>query len=114
MINAYIFTLSEDFFSRIMYMLNSLMKHGFWTILLVTCTIVGAFGGFPEPPKAFTNLTQYRPVQWALVFVLAYQGGSGQDAVLAAAATAATFVLYTIVRAFEQNDIQVNIDPDVL
>lgn len=90
------------------------MQHGFWTILLVTATIVGAFGGFPEPPKAFSNLATFKPVQWALVFVLAYQGGAGQDPVLAAAATAATFVLYTVVRAFEQGDVNVNIDPDEL
>jgi hypothetical protein len=92
------------FFSGLVYMLNSLLQHGFWQLLLVTCTILGAFGGFPQPPKAFVALTQYQVVQWALVFVLVYQGGSGQDPVLAGAATALTLVLYKAVRAIESND----------
>lgn len=90
--------------------LQSLMQHGFWTILLVTTTIIGAFGGFPEPPKAFSNLASFKPIQWGLVFVLAYQGGAGQDPILAAAATAVTFVLYTVVRAFEQGDADALVD----
>lgn len=85
-------------------MLNQLLKHGFWKILLVTATITGAFGGFPEPPKAFLNLASYQVVQWALVFVLAYQGGAGEDPILAAAATAITFVLYKLIRYTEGTD----------
>lgn len=85
-------------------MLNQLLKHGVWKIVLVTCTILGAFGGFPTPPKAFQRLAQNSFVQWGLVFVLAYQGGAGEDPILAAAATAVTFLLYTIIRAGEAAD----------
>jgi hypothetical protein len=85
-------------------MLNSLLKHGFWQILLVISTLLGAFGGFPQPPKAFQTLASYQVVQWGLVFVLAYQGGAGQDPVLAAAATLITLVLYKGIRAIESGD----------
>ena len=84
--------------------LDQLLKHGIWKLLLVTCTIVGAFGGFPTPPKIFSNLATYQIVQWGLVFVLAYQGGAGEDPLLAAAATAATFVLYKVIKYMEGDD----------
>jgi hypothetical protein len=87
-----------------MMILDTLLKHGMWKLLLVTSTIVGAFGGFPTPPKAFLNLASYQVVQWGLVFVLAYQGGAGEDPMLAAMATAITFVLYKAVKALENND----------
>lgn len=88
----------------LVYMLNSLLQHGFWKLLLVSCTILGAFGGFPQPPKVFLNLASYQIIQWALVFVLAYQGGAGEDVVLAAVATFVTMVIYKVVRALENND----------
>lgn len=88
-------------------MLSNLFKLGkdsFWNIILVTATIVGAFGGFPQPPKAFVNLTKYSIVQWLLVFVLAYQGGAGQDIPFAVGATVVTFLLYHFVRYFEGSE----------
>jgi len=81
--------------------LEGLRQIGFWKMLLVTCTILGAFGGFPQPPKVFIRLASYEVVQWILVFVLAYQGGAGADWKLAAGATAATFLLYKSIRYFE-------------
>lgn len=85
-------------------MLKNLFQQSFWNLLLVSCTVVGAFGGFPEPPKAFLALASYQIVQWALVFVLAYQGGAGQDPVLAGAATLVTLILYKGIRALESGD----------
>ena len=93
-------------------MIQDLLKHEFWTILLVTCTVLGAFGGFPQPPKAFLQLTKYPIVQWFLVFVLAYQGGAGQDPLLAGAATLITFILYKVARAMEapENDLDLLVE----
>jgi hypothetical protein len=82
-------------------------------ILLVLTTIIGAFGGFPTPPRFFTNMAKYAPVQWALVFVLAYQGGAGQDPVFAAASTAAVFVLYKLVTLGDNVVSNSNIDIDL-
>lgn len=63
-------------------------------LVLVMATAIGAYGGFPTPPPAFQQLAQNELVQWGLVFVLCYQGGSGQDVKLAAMATVAMFALH--------------------
>lgn len=73
-------------------------------VTVAFATLIGAFGGFPEPPKAFVKLASYQIVQWFLVFVLLYQGGTGQDVVLAAIITTATFMVYKFVRYFEGTD----------
>jgi hypothetical protein len=87
-----------------MPILDSLLQQSFWNILLVSTTIIGAFGGFPQPPKIFQAAAEYQIVQWILVYILAYQGGAGQDPIFALAATLATMVLYKGVRALESND----------
>uniref|UniRef100_A0A6C0J830 Holin n=1 Tax=viral metagenome TaxID=1070528 RepID=A0A6C0J830_9ZZZZ len=88
-------------------MLDSLVKMGkesSGNIILVMATLIGAFGGFPQPPKFFAEAVKWGIVQWFLVFVLAYQGGAGASIPLAAGATAVTFVLYKIIRSFEKSD----------
>lgn len=85
-------------------MLKSLLQYNVWNLLLVSATVIGAFGGFPEPPKVFQNLASFQIVQWSLVFILAYQGGAGADPIFALAATLITMVLYKVVRAIENND----------
>lgn len=61
-------------------------------MILVLATAIGAFGGFPTPPKMFTDLVKNEIVQWGLVFVLCYQGGAGQNVELAALATVVLYV----------------------
>jgi len=68
-----------------------LMDYNVSQLVLAIATGIGAFGGFPTPPALFTELTQNELVQWGLVFVLLYQGGSGQDVKLALLVTAALF-----------------------
>ena len=63
-------------------------------IVLALATAVGAYGGFPQPPTVFQNLVKNEMVQWALVWVLIYQGGSGQDLTLATLVTAAMFAAH--------------------
>jgi hypothetical protein len=60
-------------------------------IILVVATVIGAWGGFPQAPPRFVELTANPMVQWGLVFVLAYQGGAGKDPMLAALGTALLF-----------------------
>ena len=67
-------------------------KYSVQQMVLVMATAIGAFGGFPKPPRVFSSLVQNEMVQWALVFVLCYQGGSGQDVKMAALATAVMYV----------------------
>ena len=42
-------------------------------------TVLGAWGGFPQPPKIFLRLSRYELFQWFLVFALAYQGGAEEQ-----------------------------------
>jgi len=63
------------------------------TLQLPLATAVGAFGGFPAAPKLFQDLTQHMWFQWLMVFVLVWQGGSGQDATLAAVTTVVLFLV---------------------
>lgn len=42
-------------------------------------TVIGAWGGFPEPPKFFKRLARNELFQYFLVFALVYQGGGGED-----------------------------------
>jgi hypothetical protein len=67
------------------------MNYSVEQIVLALATAVGAYGGFPEPPAFFKNLAKNEIVQWALVWVLIYQGGSGQDVRLTTLITAAMF-----------------------
>jgi hypothetical protein len=73
-------------------------------IILAFATMIGAFGGFPAPPKLFLNIASYGLIQWFLVFVLLYQGGGGQDIVLSAIITGITFLVYKFIRHFEGTD----------
>ena len=79
-------------------------KLNLWSLVLAFATAIGAFGGFPEPPKAFAWFTQMKIFQWLVVFVLIYQGGGSQDPLFSIAVTGAVFVLYTVVRFFEAKD----------
>lgn len=72
--------------------MNNITKYSVNQIVLVMATAVGAFGGFPSPPRIFSTHVKNELVQWGLVFVLCYQGGSGQDVHLAALATALLYV----------------------
>lgn len=42
-------------------------------------TVVGAWGGFPEPPAFFQRLSKNELFQYFLVFLLVYQGGGSED-----------------------------------
>ena len=63
-------------------------------LVLPLATAIGAYGGFPTPPRFFNELTQNELFQWALVFVLVWQGGSGQDTKLAGLITALMYAVH--------------------
>lgn len=65
-------------------------------IVLVVATVIGAWGGFPSPPKRFQEIISNPLIQWSLVFVLAYQGGGGQDIQLSLIGTFILYVLYQL------------------
>ena len=70
------------------------MKYSVDQLVLAAATAVGAYGGLPAAPAAFTELTKNEMVQWFLVFVLIYQGGGAQDHKLTLLMTAAMFAAH--------------------
>ena len=66
----------------------------FWKIILTFATAMGAFGGFPDPPKIFQWFTKWKIFQWFTIFVLIYQGGADGDAQLAVMITLTVFAIY--------------------
>ena len=63
-------------------------------IALAFATLIGAFGGFPEPPRQFTELARNEWFRWLMVAILVFQGAGGQDPRLAAVVTAIGYVAY--------------------
>ena len=42
-------------------------------------TLIGAWGGFPEAPKMFQQLSQWRFFQYFFLWILVMQGGASAD-----------------------------------
>ena len=63
-------------------------------IILAFATLIGAFGGFPEPPRQFTELARNEWFRWLMIAVLVFQGAGGQDPRLAAVVTAIGYAAY--------------------
>jgi len=83
------------------------MNFNLFEYILSFLTLFGAWGGFPTPPKFFTWLTANVPFlryffQWLMLFVLVYQGGSGQKAMLAAVTSTVFFFLFEFVKWIER------------
>lgn len=61
--------------------------------ILPLATAVGAWGGFPQAPKVFKDLVSDNEiVRYAMVFILVWQGGGGQNAQVALITTALVFL----------------------
>lgn len=65
-------------------------------------TVLGAWGGFPRPPKIFLELTKYELFRWFLIFVLAYQGGADEDL---KQALIITTIFYLITKLLDLRDV---------
>lgn len=66
------------------------------TVILAIATGLGAWGGFPAPPRAFNRFVTNELVQYALVFVLLMQGGAGKNYKLAGLVTGIMYALHKI------------------
>ena len=70
-----------------------MMEYSNAQLLLAVATAVGSYGGFPAAPVTVQRALQNPAAQWAVLFVLVWQGGSGQDPKLAALVVAAMFAV---------------------
>ena len=64
--------------------------------ILPAATALGAWGGFPQPPKMFRDLVQNEIFQYLMVFVLVWQGGAGQNVRIAAIVVLAMYILVKV------------------
>ena len=65
-------------------------------------TVMGAWGGFPKPPKMFLELTKFELFRWFLVFTLAYQGGADEEV---KQALIITIIFYLITKLLDLRDV---------
>lgn len=88
-------------------------KRLFWMVAGMTATSVGMLGGFPQPPKIFLSMVEQYPIlQWALVYLLIFQGMGGADKYWSAIGVGATFLLYKVMNYIEENrDFFENTEP---
>ena len=66
------------------------------TLILAIATGLGAWGGFPAPPRGFNRIVSNELVQYALVFVLLMQGGAGKNYKVAGLVTGVMYALHRI------------------
>jgi hypothetical protein len=64
-------------------------------------TLMGAFGGFPEPPLIFKQFIQNEFARWLLVFVLVYQGGGAQNLKVSLVVTATAYIVVKLLNNFK-------------
>lgn len=60
-------------------LLNDFNLSVFPRLILPFLTLVGAWGGFPEPPRMFKKIVEYRFFQYFFLWVLVMQGGASVD-----------------------------------
>ena len=65
-------------------------------IVLALFTALGAYGGFPNPPKWWTKLTKYLFVRILCLWALIYQGGGNADITLTTVTTLVIFGLFNL------------------
>ena len=69
-------------------------------------TAIGAFGLMPPPPKMLVDVVQKYPIlQWALMYVLIWQGSGGYDEKLSLFGTAVVYVIYKVMKSYEPKEI---------
>lgn len=76
---------------------ESVMDISLGDIIVAFCTLIGAFGGFPDPPPMFRTISQSPFGKWALLWVLVYQGGGQQDLILTSLVVGITYLVVYVI-----------------
>jgi hypothetical protein len=86
--------------------ITSLFKADFKTLgpklVLPALTLLGAWGGFPTPPKSFSFLAKNRFFQYFFLWVLVMQGGASADPDLSLVAVLIFVLFAELVKYFER------------
>jgi len=81
------------------------------TLLLPFATFVIALGGFPSPPKMWTEMAKNPVFQYAALFVLVLQGGAAGDVSTALFTSAVFFAAITLIKSWENKQAQAIVAP---
>lgn len=90
-----------------MIIFDVLSQYNSMLILSCVATMIGAFGGFPTPPKLFARLTRHKFFQWTMVWVLLFQGGAERQTLLASIMTFLGFLTFTFLNYYEDQVMMV-------
>ena len=91
----------ENIITKIQKVFKKENPYDMKNVILGLVTFIGAFGGFPEPPKIFIDLVlKHSWLKWILVFFLVFQGAGGQDPRLASLITFTGYVIYIFLEKY--------------
>ena len=68
----------QSFFDEI-FALRNPFTFPWSRMIMPMLTLIGAWGGFPDSPKIFKKISEYRLFQYFFLWVLVMQGGASAD-----------------------------------
>ena len=79
-------------------------QFSFTKLILPFLTLIGAWGGFGEPPRMFKSLTTWRPFQYFFLWVLVMQGGASTDPGLSLVAVLIFVAITEVIKLIEGSE----------
>ena len=70
-------------------------------IPLALLTGIGAYGGFPTPPKWFQKMSKFRGFQFIVLWILVFQGGGGESILLTSIVSIVIYLIMEISKFIE-------------
>lgn len=80
-------------------------------LLLPFATCIIALGGFPSPPKMWSDMAKNPIFQYVALFVLVWQGGAKGDVSTALFTSAVFFAAVTLMKSWENKQAQAIVAP---
>ena len=71
------------------------------SVPIAILTGLGAYGGFPQPPKWWKRLTNFKIMNFLLVWLLVFQGGGGGNLVLTTIVSLIIFIIMEVSKYIE-------------
>lgn len=71
---------------------------------LAVLTGLGAYGGFPQPPRWWKKLSNFKLMNFIVLWILIYQGGGRTHAVLT---TVVSIVIFTVMEVSKLLESQI-------
>ena len=69
---------------------------------LAILTGLGAYGGFPQPPRWWQKLSNFKLMNFIVLWILIYQGGGRSHAILTSIISILIFTVMEVSKYFER------------